>query len=241
MATIRQRGAAIARWGVAHASEFTYWENFGRMAAVSQPIFTLPIKTDCSGWATIVAKWAGAPDPNGLNFDGLGYTGTMVDHCTEIAKAEAQELDLVIYFVNGVSVHVGIIVVPGEDPLTVSDGEDGCPCLVHVSQDNRDPHYYRFLPPDPVAPPPKPAPKPAPSPEPNPAHPRPAGPLPVLRIDSPSLPGPWVAYLQTLLRLPVTGKFDVRTEQDVRQFQSQHHELANGIVDAATWALLGVR
>ena len=33
--------------------------------------------TDCSGFATLVYKAAGAPDPNGLAYNGEGFTGTM--------------------------------------------------------------------------------------------------------------------------------------------------------------------
>ena len=37
----------------------------------------LPVKTDCSGFATLCYKEAGAPDPNGLGYSGQAYTGTL--------------------------------------------------------------------------------------------------------------------------------------------------------------------
>lgn len=36
--------------------------------------------TDCSGFATLCYKAAGAPDPNGLGYDREGYTGTLESH-----------------------------------------------------------------------------------------------------------------------------------------------------------------
>lgn len=35
---------------------------------------------DCSSFATLVYKEAGAPDPNNLNYNGSGYTGTLADN-----------------------------------------------------------------------------------------------------------------------------------------------------------------
>lgn len=35
---------------------------------------------DCSSTITEIDKWSGLSDPNGLGFDGYGYTGTMLDH-----------------------------------------------------------------------------------------------------------------------------------------------------------------
>ena len=37
----------------------------------------LPLTTGCSGFVTICFYEAGAPDPNGLDYSGLGYTGTL--------------------------------------------------------------------------------------------------------------------------------------------------------------------
>jgi hypothetical protein len=36
--------------------------------------------TDCSGFATLCYKTAGAPDPNGMGYNGYGYTGTLMEH-----------------------------------------------------------------------------------------------------------------------------------------------------------------
>ena len=36
------------------------------------PPRTLPFTTDCSGFATMMARWRGAADPNGFGFNGYG-------------------------------------------------------------------------------------------------------------------------------------------------------------------------
>jgi hypothetical protein len=41
---------------------------------------TLPIKIDCSGYVTLCYKSAGLPDPNGLGYNGSGFTGTLESH-----------------------------------------------------------------------------------------------------------------------------------------------------------------
>ena len=48
---------------------------------------SLPLETDCSGFATLCYSWAGAPDPNGNGFSGEGYTGTMLATCRGDTRA----------------------------------------------------------------------------------------------------------------------------------------------------------
>lgn len=55
----------------------------------------LPLTTDCSGFATLAYKFAGAPDPNGRNYDGYGYTGTMMQHGELVERPEPG--DLILY------------------------------------------------------------------------------------------------------------------------------------------------
>lgn len=43
-------------------------------------LYELPSWEDCSEFATRCYKAGGAPDPNGLNYSGLGYTGTLSQH-----------------------------------------------------------------------------------------------------------------------------------------------------------------
>lgn len=84
-----------ALWGAANEPQIHYAQT--RPIPVTAATSHLPLTTDCSGFATICAKWAGAPDPNGRHFDGQGYTGTLLDHCQHIPLSQVRPGDLVVY------------------------------------------------------------------------------------------------------------------------------------------------
>ncbi len=64
---------------------------------VESPAGSLPQSCVCSSFVTGLAKWAGASDPNGLNFNPVGYTGTLLEHCNKITKTQARMGDLIVY------------------------------------------------------------------------------------------------------------------------------------------------
>ena len=147
--TVRQEIVKAARWGVDNHAHFTYSEGPERMEAVHKP-YQLPIISDCSSWVTSCYSWAGAPDPNGMNYNGTGYTGTLLNHGIQIPLSQVQPGDVIVYG-PGTGLHTAIVVEPGADPLTVSMGQNGDPSYVRVSQDGRQPQrYLRFLPADPA-------------------------------------------------------------------------------------------
>lgn len=92
MSGVRAKIVAYCEWGIAHAADIHYAQK--RPIPVAQPR-RLPLATDCSGFATLAYKAAGAPDPNGLDYNGLGYTGTLLRH----GRAVTVPLpgDLIIY------------------------------------------------------------------------------------------------------------------------------------------------
>ena len=55
------------------------------------------IYTDCSGFATLVYKMAGLPDPNHFSYNGYGFTGTLTLHGTPVSISSLQAGDLVFY------------------------------------------------------------------------------------------------------------------------------------------------
>ena len=144
MADARQAIVDWAKWGVAHRGSFAYTEGSNRMEAINTPPGTLPVSTDCSGAVTLWYKWAGAADPNGQGYDGEGYTGTLLGHGQEIPLSEVVPGDVVVYG-PGTGWHTALIVEGGNNPLTVSHGEQGDPSYVYVNQDGRQPQrYLRF-------------------------------------------------------------------------------------------------
>lgn len=96
----------------------------------------LPVTTDCSGFATMCCYQAGAPDPNGLAYNGQGYTGTMLNHLKKIPLAAAQPGDLIVYgAAAGHGHHVVVIVEAGPDPLVASHGMERGPMLLRHSRE----------------------------------------------------------------------------------------------------------
>jgi predicted chitinase/uncharacterized protein YraI len=158
-----------AKWGEAHKNQFHY-----RQVRPIQYSSNLPWIGDCSGFVTFCYKQAGAPDPNGMNYNGAGYTGTLVSHGRQISQGELIPGDVVIYG-PGTGEHAAVIMEGGSDPMTISMGQEGDPHWVRVSWDGRFHRYFRYdtsirfashSPGGGSAPPP-PAPHPAPAPAPN--------------------------------------------------------------------------
>jgi hypothetical protein len=127
---VRAHILSYCQWGVTNTAAIHYSQ--------TRPYPTnprgLPMYTDCSGWATLAYKDAKAPDPNGRGFDGFGFTGTLLQHCTHIAKAEALPGDLIVYG-SYPGMHVVVLKDQGSvsDPLTISHGQEAGPLLVRHS------------------------------------------------------------------------------------------------------------
>jgi cell wall-associated NlpC family hydrolase len=104
----------------------------------------LPQWTDCSGWVTqcYFAAGAGLPDPNGLDYRYLGYTGTLLDHAqkhgkvlTDVSKAKPGDS---IVIGPGTGDHVVVCVESGEDPIVSTHGAEGVQ-IIRASVDPREP------------------------------------------------------------------------------------------------------
>lgn len=98
-----------------------------RPIPLHMPYRHLPFTTDCSGIVTILAKWAGCPDPNGQHYSGAGYTGTLLSHLPSIWLHQTYRGDLAI-FGPGTGDHVVMLVQGGtrfKDPLVMSHGHPG--------------------------------------------------------------------------------------------------------------------
>lgn len=162
---VRQEMVNNCNWGVANNAQIHYppHDLNARPMPINIPRYHLPFTTDCSGFVTIMAKWSGAPDPNGLGYDGQGYTGTLLEHLPHIAKAESLPGDLVVMG-PGTGEHVVVLIQAGTvaDPLVVSHGQESDPCRVALSVEtagHAPPVTFLRLqasgPPPPPPPPPK--------------------------------------------------------------------------------------
>lgn len=127
---IRDKIVANAHWGIQNEPQIHY-QQLRPMDGLAHPR-KLPLQTDCSGFVTLCFKWAGAPDPNGSQFNGQGYTGTMLQACTHIAKGAAQPGDLVVWGPPP-GHHVAMVLEAGNDPLLVSHGQEKGPFEIRFS------------------------------------------------------------------------------------------------------------
>lgn len=133
---LRAKIVAEAMWGVSNTAAIHY-EQRRPIDGLNQR-HKLPLYTDCSGFATLCYKWAGVPeDPNGNNYNGSGYTGTLLAHMTPVTQAQLQPGDFVLWARNGQGEHVAIVVETGSDPLLVSHGQESGPYTVSFSASNR--------------------------------------------------------------------------------------------------------
>ncbi len=81
MTKLRDGIVAYCEWGIQNAAQIHYGQV--RPMPVKTPK-RLPLITDCSGFATLAYKSAIAPDPNGANYSGYGFTGTLMKHGTKV-------------------------------------------------------------------------------------------------------------------------------------------------------------
>lgn len=133
------------RWAVKNNAQIHYAQ--ARPMPVHLPAGSVPFTTDCSGFVTLMAKWAGRSDPNGLGYSGEGYTGTMLNHCEHITAGLARPGDLIVYGPGGGHHVVSILkVLSGGDFEVCSHGKESDPILIlHSVEREYQPAPVTFL------------------------------------------------------------------------------------------------
>ena len=131
MSDVRGRIVAAARWGIRNEPRIHYAET--RPMPLAR---TLPLTTDCSGFVTLCYFLAGAPDPNGLGFDGRGWTGTLLEHMENVDRRAVERGDVVV-FGEYPGHHCALVLAPGDDPLLCSHGQERGPLEIRFSDESR--------------------------------------------------------------------------------------------------------
>jgi hypothetical protein len=129
--SVRAEIVGIARWGIRNEPRIHY--------APVRPIplrRELPLATDCSGFATLCYFLAGAPDPNGLDYIGQGYTGTLLRHLPHVGLEAARPGDIVVWG-RYPGRHCAVVLEAGEDPLLASHGQERGPLEIRFSDEQR--------------------------------------------------------------------------------------------------------
>jgi cell wall-associated NlpC family hydrolase len=129
--SVRERIVSVARWGVRNEARIHYAE--------VRPIplrRALPLTTDCSGFVTLCYFLGGGEDPNGLDYIGEGYTGTLLRHMRHVPRSDVRRADLVVWG-RYPGHHVAVVLEPGDDPLLCSHGHERGPLEIRFSQQDR--------------------------------------------------------------------------------------------------------
>lgn len=125
--TKRNRILAYALWGYNNRGVMHYYQS--RPMDLMNDLYHLPVWNDCSEFATKAYKFAGARDPNGFNYNGYGFTGTLAKQGRQVTLADAQVGDLVLYGPAPNYEHVAIYIGKGR---VISHGSEGGPFLLTI-------------------------------------------------------------------------------------------------------------
>jgi len=93
------------------------------------------IALDCSEMVTLLCRWAGLHDPTGFAYDGYGNSSSMFAHLPRYSHpASRAHTGAIVAFGPGGSVHVGMVLTPGDDPMLFSHGSSRGPIALRLSQ-----------------------------------------------------------------------------------------------------------
>ena len=141
--TVRQAIVHWAQYGINHNAQIHYTQGPARDDFLHRPPGYLPMSTDCSGWVTQCYWAAHAPDPSGLAYRYVGFTGTLLSFAykhghvfTDLSRARPGDP---IVIGPGTGWHVTICIEPGRDPIVGSHGSEPGPLSEHQSYDRRVP------------------------------------------------------------------------------------------------------
>jgi hypothetical protein len=136
--------ALFALWAVHNKKRFHYLQYRPVQYAI-----TKVMKYDCSSFADLCYRVAGAGDPNGgqYHYNGWGNTDTLSRNGKRVPAALARPGDLAIFNVGKPlsTQHVAVVVQKDlKNPLLVSLGQEGDPSFCRASDDHRPVAYYRY-------------------------------------------------------------------------------------------------
>lgn len=125
--TVRHRVLNAAWEGYLKRDQIHYTEGPLRMSGVRKKILlpNVPPDEDCSSFATWCYWVAGAPDPNGFDYNGYGNTGSQYPRGKHVTFAQARMADIFFYgWSNGEPEHEAIYAGNG---MVISNGSEGGP------------------------------------------------------------------------------------------------------------------
>lgn len=128
----RAKAVKTMRWALTHEPQIHYLQErpFNPKAFA---VGRVPISADCSATTTMIYYAAGRPDPNGNNYNGTGYTGTLRAHTPKRRSLKNCKPGDFIVYGPGTGTHVVVVLEPGADPLVFSHGQEAGPLTTRHS------------------------------------------------------------------------------------------------------------
>jgi len=85
------------------------------------------ITSDCSKTVTLLCKLAGLKDPNGMNYTGYGYTGSLLEYLPHYSDPKGADIGALVVFGPDDGDHVGMVRHPGANPMIFDHGSQSGP------------------------------------------------------------------------------------------------------------------
>jgi hypothetical protein len=101
---------------------------------------TRGITMDCSESVTLLCRLAGLKDPNGKDYNGTGYTGTLLGHLPHYTDASKAKVGALVVFGPGHhhdGDHVCMVRKAGPNPLLFSHGQERGPFYISLSEEKK--------------------------------------------------------------------------------------------------------
>lgn len=93
------------------------------------------ISMDCSESVTLLYRWVGLHDPNGLGYDGAGNSGDMWRHLPHYENPGNAHPGALVTYGPGGDEHVCMVIQHGANPLLFSHGSEIGPLRISLSNE----------------------------------------------------------------------------------------------------------
>ena len=103
------------------------------------------VTMDCSESVTLLCHVCGLDDPNGFDYDGHGFTGTLLHFLPHYSQPLKAKVGALVVFGPGSGDHVCMVRRPGSDPTLFSHGSERGPIFIKLSDElryQRPPHTF---------------------------------------------------------------------------------------------------
>lgn len=95
------------------------------------------VTMDCSESVTLLCHVCGLDDPNGFDYDGHGFTGTLLHFLPHYTDARKAKVGALVVFGPGSGDHVCMVRRPGADPTLFSHGSEHGPIWIKLSSEKQ--------------------------------------------------------------------------------------------------------